>query len=208
MGNVVCYPTTMPSSTILRLCSHVKGEWDAVVCVCVRLCVHARSVVHFCLTLCDSMDRVHAREQLFICDWLCDSMDYVCVCACVLSCSCLTLCDSMDCVCVRVRVCVCVCARAQLFISVWLSATPWTIACQRPLCVEFSRQGCCTGLRLAAGNFCQVFSASLRMKFFFLWEQLLSICLTNNNMASLVFIPKLINSKISPKLILLFFHIC
>ena len=206
MGNVVCYPTTMPSSTILRLCSHVKGEWDAVVCVCVRLCVHARSVVHFCLTLCDSMDRVHAREQLFICDWLCDSMDYVCVCACVLSCSCLTLCDSMDCVCVRVRVCVC--ARAQLFISVWLSATPWTIACQRPLCVEFSRQGCCTGLRLAAGNFCQVFSASLRMKFFFLWEQLLSICLTNNNMASLVFIPKLINSKISPKLILLFFHIC
>ena len=204
MGNVVCYPTTMPSSTILRLCSHVKGEWDAVVCVCMRLCVHARSVVHFCLTLCDSMDRVHAREQLFICDWLCDSMDYVCVCACVLSCSCLTLCDSMDCVCV----CVCVCARAQLFISVWLSATPWTIACQRPLCVEFSRQGCCTGLRLAAGNFCQVFSASLRMKFFFLWEQLLSICLTNNNMASLVFIPKLINSKISPKLILLFFHIC
>ena len=166
MGNVVCYPTTMPSSTILRLCSHVKGEWYAVVCVCVRVCTHMRSVVHF---------------WLFATPW--------------------TLC-----------VCVCVCVRAHMrmrsVVHFWLSATPWTVACQSPLPMESSRQGCCNGLCLAAGNFCQVLSASLRMQFFFLWEQLLSIRLTNNNMASLVFIPKLINSKISPKLILLLFHVC
>ena len=37
------------------------------------------------------------------------------------------------CVCVCVYVCLCVLSRG------WLSATPWTIACQAPLSIGFSR---------------------------------------------------------------------
>ena len=29
---------------------------------------------------------------------------------------------------------------AQLFSHVWLFATPWTVACQAPLSMEFSKQ--------------------------------------------------------------------
>ena len=38
---------------------------------------------------------------------------------------------------------VCVLSR---FSHVWLSATPWTVACQAPLSMEFSRQECWSGL--------------------------------------------------------------
>ena len=38
----------------------------------------------------------------------------------------------------RVHVCVCVCV--CVLSRVWLFATPWTIACQVPLFMEFSRQ--------------------------------------------------------------------
>ena len=44
--------------------------------------------------------------------------------------------------------CVCVCARAhtQLLSRVWIFETPWTVACQTPLCMEFSRQEYWNGL--------------------------------------------------------------
>ena len=35
---------------------------------------------------------------------------------------------------------------AQLLSGVQLFATPWSIACQAPLCMEFSRQECWSGL--------------------------------------------------------------
>ena len=53
------------------------------------------------------------------------------------------------CVSVCVCVCVCVCARARvlsLFRHVWLCATPWTVACQTPLSMGFSRQEYWSGL--------------------------------------------------------------
>ena len=45
-------------------------------------------------------------------------------------------------ICVTCSVCVCVCvlSRVQLFV------TPWIVACQAPLSVEFSRQECWSGL--------------------------------------------------------------
>ena len=46
----------------------------------------------------------------------------VCVCVCM-------------CVCVCVQVCVCV-----LLSCVWLFANAWTVACQTPLFMDFSRQ--------------------------------------------------------------------
>ena len=46
------------------------------------------------------------------------------------------------CVCVCVSVCVCVCVLGH----VWLFATPWTIARQSPLSMEFSRQEYWNGL--------------------------------------------------------------
>ena len=59
--------------------------------------------------------------------------DVVCVCMCV--------------VCVYVR-CVCVCALCVrvLLRRVRLRATPYTVACQAPLSMEFSRQEYCSGL--------------------------------------------------------------
>ena len=51
---------------------------------------------------------------------------YVCVCVCV---------------CVWVYACV-----LNLFISVWLCVTPWTVAHQAPLSMGFSRQECWSGL--------------------------------------------------------------
>ena len=48
-----------------------------------------------------------------------------------------------------VCVCVCVCAQARMpghFSCVWLFAIPWTVACQAPLSVEFSRQEYWDGL--------------------------------------------------------------
>ena len=53
-------------------------------------------------------------------------------------------------VCVCVCVCVCACARGrvctQLLSHVRLFATPWTITCQAPLSMEFSRQEYWSGL--------------------------------------------------------------
>ena len=41
---------------------------------------------------------------------------------------------------------VCACVRAQSLSCVQLFATPWTIASQAPLSMEFSKQECCSGL--------------------------------------------------------------
>ena len=38
------------------------------------------------------------------------------------------------------RACVCVCVCVCALSYVWLFMTPWTIACQAPLCMEFPRQ--------------------------------------------------------------------
>ena len=56
-----------------------------------------------------------------------------CVCSCVCVCVC---------VCVRTRACVC----AQSLSRVQLFATLWTLACQSPLSMEFSRQEYWSGL--------------------------------------------------------------
>ena len=45
-----------------------------------------------------------------------------------------------------VCVCVCACAHARVLSHVQLFVTPWTIAHQAPLSVEFSRQECWSGL--------------------------------------------------------------
>ena len=56
----------------------------------------------------------------------------------------VTFCDPMGCVCV----CVCarVRARAWALTLIWLFATPWTVAHQVPLSMEFSRQEYWSGL--------------------------------------------------------------
>ena len=43
-------------------------------------------------------------------------------------------------------VCVCVCVCVQSFSQVRLFVIPWTIACQAPMSMEFSRQECWSGL--------------------------------------------------------------
>ena len=48
--------------------------------------------------------------------------------------------------CVCVCVCVCVCACMHMLSRVWLFATPWTVACQAPLSMEFSREEYKSGL--------------------------------------------------------------
>ena len=64
-----------------------------------------------------------------------------CVCVCVCACAHVSVCVCVcECVCVRVCVCACALRCAQL------SATPWTLACQAPLSVEFSRQEYWSGL--------------------------------------------------------------
>ena len=50
------------------------------------------------------------------------------------------------CVCVPVCVPVCVCVHAQLLSCVLLFVTPWTVACQSPLSMGFSRQEYWSGL--------------------------------------------------------------
>ena len=56
-------------------------------------------------------------------------------------------------VCVCVCVCVCARVRGKCFSCVWLFVTLWTIACQAPLSVGFSRQGYGSGLPcLPPGN--------------------------------------------------------
>ena len=57
----------------------------------------------------------------------------MCVCVCV-------------CVCVCARACVHAHARMRALSHVQLSATPWTVACQAPLSVEFPRQEHWSGL--------------------------------------------------------------
>ena len=42
--------------------------------------------------------------------------------------------------------CVCVCVCVKWLSCVWLFVTPWTVARQAPLSVEFSRQENCSGL--------------------------------------------------------------
>ena len=50
------------------------------------------------------------------------------------------------CVCVYVCVCVCVCVKSLSHVQ--LFATPWTVACQAPLSMGFSRQEYWSGLPL------------------------------------------------------------
>ena len=45
-----------------------------------------------------------------------------------------------------ISLCVCVCARMRALSHVQLSATPWTVACQAPLSMEFPRQEYWSGL--------------------------------------------------------------
>ena len=45
-----------------------------------------------------------------------------------------------------IRVCVCVCVCVCVFSHVQLFAIPWTVACESPLFVEFSRQEYWSGL--------------------------------------------------------------
>ena len=51
----------------------------------------------------------------------------------------------MLCVCVYVCVCVCVCALQSLS-HIWHFETPWTVACQAPVSMKFSRQEYWSGL--------------------------------------------------------------
>ena len=60
--------------------------------------------------------------------------------------------DASSHVCVRVCVCMCVCVCGQLLIRVQLFATPWTIACQAPLSMGFSRQEYWSGLPFPPGD--------------------------------------------------------
>ena len=57
----------------------------------------------------------------------------VCMCVCV-------------CVCVCVSMCVCMCVHVCVLSHVQLFASPWTVACQAPLSIEFSRQEYWSGL--------------------------------------------------------------
>ena len=50
------------------------------------------------------------------------------------------------CVCVCVCVCVRVCAHMHVPSCVWLFVTPWTVTCQAPLSMEFSKQKYWSGL--------------------------------------------------------------
>ena len=47
---------------------------------------------------------------------------------------------------IKTCVCVCVCVCAQSFSQVRLFVIPWTIACQAPMSMGFSRQECWSGL--------------------------------------------------------------
>ena len=51
---------------------------------------------------------------------------------------------------------VCACVRAQSLSRVQLFATPWTIASQAPLSMEFSRQECCSGLPFPLQGICLI----------------------------------------------------
>ena len=56
------------------------------------------------------------------------------------------------CGCFLTRVCVCVCVCSQLLSPVQLFATPWTVACQAPLSMGFSRQEYWSGLLFPPGD--------------------------------------------------------
>ena len=67
-------------------------------------------------------------SRLALSRWVCFEQEYVCTCTYM-----YTLC-----------VCVCVCVR--MVSLVWPFATPWTVACQAPQSMEFSRQEYWSGL--------------------------------------------------------------
>ena len=50
------------------------------------------------------------------------------------------------CVCVCVQACVCVCVHVCVLSHVQLFVSPWTVVCQAPLSMEFSRQEYWSGL--------------------------------------------------------------
>ena len=53
---------------------------------------------------------------------------------------CIDHCSKNDKMCVCVCGCVCVCVCTHMLSCVWLFVTPWTVAHQAPLSMEFSRQ--------------------------------------------------------------------
>ena len=75
-------------------------------------------------------------------------LDLSCACMCVCVCACV-------CACVCVHVCVCVCAHAcaQLLSGAQLFVTPWTVAHQAILSVEFPRQEYWVAISSVRGSF-------------------------------------------------------
>ena len=69
-------------------------------------------------------------SRLALSRWVCFEQEYVCTCTYM-----YTLC-----------VCVCVCVCVCMVSLVWPFATPWTVACQAPQFMEFSRQEYWSGL--------------------------------------------------------------
>ena len=64
----------------------------------------------------------------------------------------------------------CPCVDAQLFICVWLSATPWTVACQAPLSMEFSRQEYWGGLHFLLQGLFPTQGLKLHLLSLLLWQ--------------------------------------
>ena len=108
-----------------------------------------------------------AKKEFFILYWSVvsgkqqsDSVMYVCMCVCIYICICVCVCIYV-CVCVYVYmyVCVCICVYIHRHVCVsvcvcvyeslshvQLFATPWTVAHQAPLSLEFYRQEYWSGL--------------------------------------------------------------
>ena len=70
----------------------------------------------------------------------------VCVCTCACVCGCVRVCVRVRaCVCVYVCVCACMCVYVRVCsVAQWCS-TAWTVTCQAPLSMGFSRQEYWTG---------------------------------------------------------------
>ena len=105
------------------------------------MCVCVHSVPQSCLA---------SREWSYIHSYMC-----VCVCMCVHSVpqSCLASREwSYIHSYIYMCVCVCVCACTQSLSCVWLFVTPWTVACQAPLSMGFSRQEYWRGVAISSSR--------------------------------------------------------
>ena len=72
----------------------------------------------------------HLKDQVLVSDWILPTW-------------------FVECAFQIVCVCVCVCVCVHVLSHVWLFDTPWTVACQGPLSMEFSRQKYWCGLPLS-----------------------------------------------------------